>query len=269
MYLLDKKYNHLIDYLKSLESVILAYSGGVDSSFLLSCLKDSSINALAVIAKSPSMPFDDLETALNMVKALDCEYRLIETNEFNDKDFTNNPPDRCFYCKKELFSKLRDMAIGEGYKHVIDGSTCDDLNDYRPGSKAKEMFNIKSPLIDAGLKKEDIRQLSRKKGLDTWDKPSSPCLSSRIPYGEKIDLKSLKMIERAESILKEFGFKELRVRKQGGTARIEPDEKDINKFIDNDIRKEIVSSFKNIGFHFITLDLEGYQTGKLNRGIFV
>ncbi len=261
----DEKYALLTEYLKSLESTVLAYSGGVDSTFLLSVLSDSPVRSLAVVARSPSMPQEDLQTVLYMVEKFHVPHRIIHTEELEDENFVNNPPDRCFYCKRELFQKLRDISVNEGYKHIIDGSTSDDLSDYRPGLRAKELYHVKSPLMEVGLGKEEIRRLSKEQGIETWDKYSSPCLSSRLPYGEKISLESLKMVGESERILREMGFGELRVRKQGDTARIELSQQDIEKFLDKPVRDTIVSSFKRIGFLYVTLDLEGYQMGKLNR----
>ncbi len=264
---LSNKYDLLKTTLQKCDKVLLAYSGGVDSTFLLSALMDFSVKTLAVIADSPTMPGDDMTTAMEMVKQMNVDYKVIKINELEDNKFVENPVDRCFHCKNGLFERLQRIAAEEAFGIVADGSTVDDLSDYRPGFKAKKKHHIRSPLIDAGFTKEDVRAMSRERGLKTWDKPSSPCLSSRFPYGERITEKGLTMVEKAELKLKELGFYELRVRYQGDTARIELNEEDIPVISEIKMRREIVSYFREIGFIYVTLDLEGYKSGKLNRAV--
>ncbi|MBF0472648.1 MAG: ATP-dependent sacrificial sulfur transferase LarE [Nitrospirae bacterium] len=264
--MIDTKYERLIEFLKSKKNGILAYSGGLDSTFLLYAIKESGISAAAVIGKSVTMPKNDLATALQMIEIIGIQHRIIETSELTDENFISNPPNRCFYCKNALFGALTKIANVEGFTNIFDGSTIDDLNDYRPGLKAKELHNVISPLIIADLNKDEIRQLSKEKGLKTWNKPASPCLSSRLPYGERITTSALTMIESAEGVLRELGFtNNLRVRHHGNLARIELDSIDIIKAIDN--TSQIVKKFREIGFLYVTIDIEGYVSGKLNRAI--
>lgn len=259
------KYNRLFVLLQCLESAILAYSGGVDSTFLLKALAEARIRVLAVIAVSPSMPPGDLETALKTARGLGIPFKIIHTKELDDEKYSTNQPDRCFHCKKELFHNLRILADQEGYAHVLDGSNADDRGDYRPGQRAGTLYEVRSPLMEVELTKMEIRELSRHLGLETWNKPSSPCLSSRFPYGERITLEGLQMVERAERTLKEMGIGELRVRKQGDMARIEVREGDMAKVMERQTRERILFAFKELGFLYICLDLEGFQSGKLNR----
>ncbi|MEO5361811.1 MAG: ATP-dependent sacrificial sulfur transferase LarE [Nitrospirota bacterium] len=265
MQMLQDKYKALLTYLRGLEGVVLAYSGGVDSTFLLMAVRDSGIAALAVTAVSPSTPSSDLTTALDMVNSISSAHEIIHTDELKDKNYTSNTPDRCFYCKSELFKKLKAIAEAKGLPHVIDGSNADDLGDYRPGLRAKAGYGVKSPLAELGLTKADIRELSRLYGLKTWDKPSSPCLSSRFPYGEQITINALHMVEQAELILKKLGFTTMRVRKHGDMARIELPEMDIEKAVSPEIKETIIRRLREIGFLYVTLDMEGYQSGSLNR----
>lgn len=265
------KFDKLLNYLVSLKNGVLAYSGGLDSTFLLYAIKESGIPALAVIGKSVTMPRQDLDTALQMVETIGLRHRIIETSELLDERFTSNPSNRCFYCKDALFGSLHNVAKKEGFDNIFDGSTIDDLRDYRPGLMAKELHNVISPLIIAQLNKDEIRQLSKEKGLKTWNKPASPCLSSRLPYGQRITIEALTMIESAEEALREMGFKkDLRVRMHGSIARIELDQEElkaaITKLNDN-LREQIVTRFREIGFSYVTLDLEGYISGKLNRQV--
>jgi len=264
-YLTEKKYSSLISYLKSLKSVVLAYSGGVDSTFLLMALSDAAIPALAVTAKSPSMPIDDFNRCVSMTEKFKIPGKIIETDEMTDERYVSNTPQRCFYCKSELFRKLTALADAEGFDCVIDGSNSDDLSDYRPGFKAKESFGIKSPLIEVGLSKADIRALSQHYGLSTWDLPASPCLASRLPYGERVTEDALRMVSEAEHVLKALGFGQLRVRKHGDMARIELHEGDIEKCTSAAMRGKIVQELKDVGFLYVSCDLEGYVSGKLNR----
>lgn len=258
------KLGSLISILNGMESAVIAYSGGVDSTFLLKTATISGIKTLAVTGYSPTMPEHDFLNAKEMAQGMGVDHMIIETSELESDDFSKNPPDRCFHCKDELFGKLKLMAESEGYKFVLDGSNLDDLDDYRPGRKAAAKHSIRSPLIEAGLTKDDIRRLSFELGLPTWDKSSSPCLSSRFPYGEPITIEALRQIEAAESFLKSFGFKDLRVRHHKDIARIELREDDIHKMLDPEIRRTVSGKLKALGYKFISLDLEGFKSGRLN-----
>ncbi len=258
------KLNVLIDILKEMQSAVIAYSGGVDSAFLLKAAALSGIRTLAVTGVSPTMPQQDFLDAREAAQGMGIPHRVIETSEVESDDFRKNPPDRCYYCKSELFGRLRGIAGSEGYRHVIDGSNLDDLDDWRPGRRAASEHQVRSPLMEAGLRKEDIRSLSRELDLPTWDKPSSPCLSSRFPYGEPITVDALKRVESAEKFLRSLGFRELRVRHHGDTARIELREEDIFKMLKPEIRLPVTEKLRALGYTFITLDLEGFRSGKLN-----
>ncbi len=260
-----EKYSRLIGILKGLKSVAVAYSGGVDSSFLLYAVKDSSINSIAITALSPTMPKEDVEAALAFVSELGIPSRFIKTNELERREFCVNNEMRCFYCKDTLFRSIKDMIKDTDIKWIIEGSNADDAEDYRPGLKARERYNVRSPLMEAGLTKEEIRELSRRFGLKSWDRPSSPCLSSRFPYGVEITPEGLRMVASAEEFLRSLGFKDLRVRHHGYLARIEVAEEDLNRFMDNELRRRVVDELLRIGYKFVSLDLEGFKSGKLNR----
>ncbi|HTZ18393.1 MAG TPA: ATP-dependent sacrificial sulfur transferase LarE [Dissulfurispiraceae bacterium] len=260
-----EKYHNLIDILKEMQSVVLAFSGGVDSTFLLKALNDSGIKTLAVIACSETMPATELRHAMEMAASINVPCRTINTSELDNPEFASNPVDRCFHCKDELFTKLSKLAGAEGFDVVVDGSNSDDLSDWRPGRRAAAKHGIRSPLIEAGLSKNEIRALSRDMGLPTWSKPSSPCLSSRFPYGIEITREGLKRVEEAEEFLKTLGFSELRVRSHhGGLARIEVRASEINSLMDAKVRAKISSRFRELGFKHITIDIEGLRSGNLN-----
>ncbi len=199
----DLKFNDLLSSLRKAPSAVLAYSGGVDSSLLLKAMKLSGTRFLAVTAFSETMPEKDLNRAVSFAKELGVEHLVIHTDELSNESFLSNPPDRCFFCKEELFRKLRGIAEDRNYKHIFDGTNTDDLRDYRPGLKAAALYGVRSPLAEKGFSKEDIRSISRELGLSTWDHPSSPCLSSRFPYGRRITLSGLKQVEKAEEFLRD------------------------------------------------------------------
>lgn len=261
---LTKKFENLISILKQMQSVIIAFSGGVDSTFLLNAVKKSAIHSLAVIGYSDTMPESELRFSEDMAKLINANYRIIMTNEMSNPDFLKNTRDRCFYCKDELFSKLSDIAKAEDYKYIIDGSNIDDLSDWRPGRKAAIKHGVRSPLIEAELSKDEIRTLSRSMGLPTWSRPSSPCLSSRFPYGTEITKDALKRVEMSEAFLKNLGFVELRVRSYNDMAKIELKAEEIERLFDKELRDSVVNELKKIGFKHVTLDLEGFRSGRLN-----
>ncbi len=264
---ISKKFNKLKNILKNLKKIVVAYSGGVDSSFLLKIASDvlGRENVLAVIADSETYPEKELKEAKEFVKKHKINHLVIKTSELKNKNFSSNPKDRCYYCKKELFSKLREISLNNGFEYVVDGSNYDDLKDFRPGRKAIKELKVRSPLLEAKLTKSDIRTISKKLGLETWDKPSLACLASRFPYGIVINRKKLKTIEEAEKFLFQLGFKQVRVRYHNNIALIELLPEDIDLFISKDLRKKIINKFKKLGFKYITLDLQGYRSGSMNE----
>lgn len=261
--ILDQKLSSLLARLKAAPSALLAFSGGVDSAFLLRAMKISGIRFLAVTGKSGTVPEKDLQHAISFALQEAVSHRVIMTGELQNESFVNNPPDRCFFCKQDLFQRMRLIAEAESYEAVFDGSNADDLKDFRPGRKAAQLYNVQSPLAEAGLSKDDIRQLSKKLGLDTWNKPSSPCLSSRFPYGQRITLQLLGRVEKAEEFLKSLGIETVRVRIHNDVARIEVPEHEMATVLKN--RQAVADKFKHFGFNFVSLDLEGFTSGSLNR----
>ncbi len=264
--LIDKKLKKLQQILKEMGSILVAYSGGVDSTFLLKVAKDAvDDQVLAVTATSPTYPKREEQAARRMAKTLKVRHKNIKTNELDCADFKGNPPNRCYYCKRELFSKLKPLAQKGGYQFIVEGSNRDDEKDFRPGLKAVKELGIRSPLQEAGLNKEEIRQLSKKLGLSTFDKPSFACLSSRFPYGQSIDLKKLRMVDQGEAYLHTLHFKQARVRYHGSIARIEVVPEDIDQFQDPKVRQAVIKRFKQLGFTYITLDLQGFRSGSMNE----
>jgi uncharacterized protein len=263
------KVKRLKRILQRMRSVLIAYSGGADSTFLLKVAVSAlgHDNVLAVTAKSPTYPASELKDARQQAKKIGARHIIIATKELGDARFAANPADRCYYCKSELFRKLKRIAKKQNIRFVIDASNKDDLADYRPGSKAKKELRVASPLQEAGLGKADIRRFSRKLGLATWDKPAMACLASRLPYGERITLDNLKKIEKAEDFLQRLGFRRVRVRCHGRVARIEAEQKDIAKLGAPNVRDKIAKRLKQLGFLYIALDLEGYRTGSLNEAL--
>ncbi len=262
------KIKKLKKILAGLDKVAVAFSGGVDSTFLLRVAKDTlgRRNVLAVTATSETYPSSELKEAKVLAKAMGVRHIIIKTKEFKDPRFIKNPPQRCYYCKKELFSEIKKIAKREGFGYIVDASNYDDRKDFRPGSRAAKEKNVISPLKEARLSKKEIRGLSKKFGLSTWDKPSYACLASRIPYYETITREKLKTIEKAESILRgRFGFSQLRVRCHGRIARIEVMPKEIRKFFKGQVASDIAKCFQNLGFKYVTVDLQGYRTGSMNE----
>ncbi|HYA11777.1 MAG TPA: ATP-dependent sacrificial sulfur transferase LarE [Thermodesulfovibrionales bacterium] len=265
--MINSKLKKLIEILKDMQSAVLAYSGGVDSTFLLKALQISGIRTLAVTAVSEKTPHNDLQMAKRMTEKLGIEHRILRTDELSMEEFVKNTPERCFFCKDELFKKLSDIAISERYQFLLDGSNIDDTLDYRPGRRVAAHYNVRSPLIEAGLSKKEIRELSRQFGLPTWDKPSSPCLSSRFPYSQRITKDALRRVEKAEEFLREIGFHEVRVRDHDGVARIEVGENEIDLVLIPERKILISEKLKSLGYRFVSLDLDGYRMGSMNRTI--
>ena len=263
------------DALKQLEynigekgSLAVAYSGGVDSTFLLKVAHDVlQDRVIAVTARSSIHPQREFKEAAEFARSAGIKHIIIQSEELEIEGFTDNPPHRCYLCKYELFSKIKEVAGKHGIKHIAEGSNIDDLGDYRPGMKAIKKLGIISPLQDAGLNKDAIRKLSKKMRLPTWDKQSFACLASRFPYGEKITKEKLAMVDRAEQCLLSFGFKQVRVRHHGDTARIEVAEAERPKFFDLELMDNVYKQFREIGFAYTALDLQGYRTGSMNEVI--
>ncbi len=261
------KYNRLRQILSEMENVVIGFSGGVDSTLLLKVATDVlGDKALAVIGKSETYPVREYEEAETFAKSIGASYFVVYTEETDNIKFKENPPDRCYYCKTELFSKLSAIAAEKKIKWIADGTNKDDLQDFRPGMKAVHEKNVRSPLLEAGMTKQDIREISKELSLPTWDKQSFACLSSRFPYGFGIDKEKLKKIDEAETLLRDNGFKYFRVRHHDDkTVRIEVGKNEIEKILDKNLRQLLVQKIKEIGFTYITLDLEGYRTGSMNE----
>jgi uncharacterized protein len=253
----------LVEALRGLESAVVACSGGADSTLLLKAVKISGIDALAVTSSSESLPPWDREDALRLARLIDVPHRMVEAREIDNPLYAANDGRRCFHCKDSLFGLLRAIAEGEGFRHVIDGSTVDDLRDLRPGLDAAKKHGVRSPLVEAGIGKRDVRELSRELGLPTWDKPSSPCLASRIPYGMRVTEEALRQVASAEAALRDLGFREFRVRHHGHVARLEASDADFALSVK--MRDRVCETLKAAGFRFAAIDLEPFRSGNLNR----
>ncbi len=264
---LKTKIETLEGIFRSMAKVVVAFSGGVDSTFLLRMAKDTlgEENVLAVTALSPLYPERELTLAKKMAEEMGVKHKLIESNELQIEGFSKNPINRCYLCKKELFEELKQVAREMNFSSVVEGSTLDDEMDYRPGKKAIKELGIRSPLVEAGLTKAEVREISKSLGLPTWDKPSFACLASRFPYGEEITEEGLKKVDEAEAFLIRLGFKQVRVRHYKHLARIEIDQEEIGKILNEGMREKVVERLKKIGYQYVTLDLQGFRSGSMNE----
>ncbi|MBH8556189.1 ATP-dependent sacrificial sulfur transferase LarE [Nostocaceae cyanobacterium CENA357] len=264
--MLTEKFQQLKALFAEMEQALIAYSGGVDSTLVAKIAYDVlGDRALAITAVSPSLLPEELEDAKIQAATIGIFHKIVQTHEMDNPNYTSNPVNRCYFCKSELHDTLKPLAWELGYPYVVDGVNADDLHDYRPGIQAAKERGARSPLAEVGVTKAEVRQLSQQLGLSWWDKPAQPCLSSRFPYGEEITVAKLQRVGRAEIYLRKLGWQNLRVRSEGDTARIELPPEQIKDFALMTDLPTIVSAFQGLGFIYVTLDLEGYRSGKLNQ----
>ena len=261
-----EKLEQLKELFTEMDQALIAYSGGVDSTLVAKIAYDVlGDRALAVTAVSPSLLPEELEDAKIQAATIGISHKIVETQEMDNPNYTSNPVNRCYFCKSELHDTLKPLALELGYPYVVDGVNADDLHDYRPGIQAAKERGARSPLAEIGVTKAEVRQISQQLGLTWWDKPAQPCLSSRFPYGEEITIAKLQRVGRAEIYVRNLGWQNLRVRSEGDTARIELSPDKIKDFVSTTDLPTLVSTFQNWGFIYVTLDLEGYRSGKLNQ----
>ena len=265
---LRQKYERLLGILKELESVIVAFSGGVDSTFLAKAAKDAlGDKALLVTADSETYPASELEESRRLARHLGMRHLVIETRELDNPEYARNAPNRCFFCKEELFTKLGPLAAREGMAHLVYGANMDDLGDHRPGMEAAKRMGVRAPLIDAEFWKTEIRELSQEFGLPTWDKPSFACLSSRFQYGDAITAEKLRQVDAAEAFVRSLGFKQFRVRHHDRLARLEIAREEMARLWEDGLRDAIVARFRELGYLHVTVDLQGFRSGSANDAL--
>ena len=265
---LEARQDALIEILRRMGRVLVAYSGGTDSAYLAWAARRAlGENAIAITADSASIPESHKRDAERFARDNGIRHEYIETREFENPAYAANNPDRCFHCKDELFTRLNKVGAARGFEHIVYGVNVDDLGDYRPGQKAADLHKVNAPLVDAGLTKAAIRELSRVAGLETWNRPASACLSSRIPYGTRVTVENVKTVEKGEEAIRALGFRQFRVRFHGDLVRIEVAPEELDRALTPEMARAFTAIFKPLGFHYVTLDLEGYRQGSLNAAL--
>ncbi len=265
---LSQKYDRLLDILRGLESVLVAFSGGVDSTFLAKAAKAAiGDKALLVTADSETYPASELEEAKRLANYLGMRHVVVETRELSNPEYARNSPNRCFFCKEELFTRLQPIALREGMRQLIYGANMDDLGDHRPGMEAARRMGVSAPLIEAGFWKAEIRELSRELGLPMWEKPSFACLSSRFQYGDAITPEKLRQVDAAEALMKSLGFRQFRVRHHDRLARLEIAQEEMGRLWEDGIRDAIVARLRELGYLYVTVDLQGFRSGSANEAL--